>query len=320
MEVLITGGAGFIGSHIAEHHLKKGDKVIVVDNCCSKSYDNLKNFANNPNLVFIKSNFLNWDGLMQAAMRVSRIYNMAAIVGVQNVLEHPLSTLDGNVNILVRILKTVSKLDKKPVILVASTSEVYGAQEGMLNESMALHLETTMKIHASYVVSKIHNEAISKIYSSELSVPCVVTRIFNTVGPRQTGYYGMVVPRFVEQAVSNMPITVYGDGKQSRSFCNVVDTVKILDALLCEESATGDVFNVGNNEHISIMDLALLVKRVAASTSEIVHIPIDKAYHHDYMEIKHRQPNLEKTNSLINYRPQWTLEETIKDLIRYKKV
>lgn len=322
MKILVTGGAGFIGSHLVEYHLDLGDEVVAVDNCLTGTEENIKSFLPNPKFTFHKTSFLEWDEKKDVLPNVDMIYNMAAIVGIQNVLDHPIETLEVNSEICKQIFQTVSKLEKKPNIFVASTSEVYGGQSGSLSEKQPLKLESVNKGEMTYPVSKIQNELCAKSYSKSFAVPCVIARLFNTIGPRQSGFYGMVLPHFVEQAVHNKPITVFGSGEQVRSFCNVGDTVRILAQLMQCPKAQGRIVNVGDDRAISINKLAQLVKKLADATSEITHVPFEEAYHNsnEYVQIKYRKPALDRLKSFIDVKYNWTLEESIKDLINRKRI
>jgi UDP-glucose 4-epimerase len=317
MKILVTGGAGFIGSHLVEHHLGKGDEVIAVDNCWSGSEDNIKPFLSNPQFTFYKTSFLEWPEKEAVLASVDRIYNMAAFVGMQNVLDHPLETLQVNCQICEQIFEAAAKRSDKPGIFVASSSEAYGPQDCALGENQQLLLDSVDKGQLTYPVSKIHNELIAKSYFKKFDVPCVIVRIFNTIGQRQTGFYGMVVPRLVKQAVKNEPITVFDDGDQTRAFCNARDSVVMFDQLMGCPEAQGEVVNVGHETTISINDLAQLVKKLAGSTSEIIHVPFEKAYRNsnEYIQIKNRWPLLDKLKGLIDVKYQWTLEKSIEDLI-----
>lgn len=315
MQILVTGGAGFIGSHIVDYHMKKGDRVIAIDDLSSGSAENLQHWRHHPNLKFITADILQSGVIEENIHALDRIYNMGAIVGMQKVLHNPLLTLDVNIKILEKILIASKPLAKRPVIIVASSSEVYGCQNGMLGEKDPLILETTLKGHACYPVSKLCNEVMAEAYYKEAGVPIITVRIFNTIGPRQTGYYGMVVPRFVKQAVHNEPITLFGDGSQTRAFCDARDLVRILATLAETPKAYGQIINVGNEQSIHIRELANLVKSLAKSTSIISQTPISEAYNADYIEIPHRKPDLTYLNTLISFQYEWSLKQTIEDLI-----
>jgi UDP-glucose 4-epimerase len=315
MRVLVTGGAGFIGSHIVDYHLSRGDDVIAIDDLSSGQLENIITWINDVHFRFIQMDILQSKDLREIVANVDRIYNMGAIVGMQKVLENPLLTLNVNIGILEKILNAAAQLEKKPIIIVASSSEVYGRQLGALSESQPLSLETTLKGHANYPVSKMCNEVMALSYYKEYGVPVIAARIFNTIGPRQFGHYGMVVPRFVKAAVKNEPITVYGDGSHTRAFCDARDLVNILAKLAESPRALGQVINVGKDESTSMDGLAKLVKEIAKSESSIQYIPIKEAYNSNYIEIPHRKPDLSLLCSLIDVDYEWSLTQTIANLV-----
>lgn len=322
MHVLITGGCGFIGSHLVEYHLNKGNKVHVVDDLSTGSIHNVSAFQNNPNFQFDKADILTWSGLEKSAVWADQIYHMAAVVGVYRVLAEPINVLATNIPGCERVLRAVAATGWKPRVLIASSSEVYGqslTDNIGFKESDNLVIESAAKNRWNYAISKIADEAFGLSYARELNLPVTLIRFFNTIGPRQTGRYGMVVPRLVEQAVHNQPITVYGDGSQSRSFCDVRDTVVALDALANTPDSVGEIINVGNDREISINHLAELIRNRANSNSPIVHIPYEEAYGkafgETFIDILRRRPNLEKFYGLTHFKHQWTLEQTIDDLI-----
>ncbi len=319
MRILITGGAGFIGSNLATYHLKKKDEVIVIDNLSTGHMDNIKNLMKHPEFSFYKKNLLTWKGLSQALENVDRVYHLAAIVGMFHVLSHPLETLQVNINATMKLMETIHKLGVKPLVIVASSSEVYGNQHQDLHEGLPLILENTQTNHAAYAISKLCDESIAMAFWHKFQIPTITLRIFNTVGRNQLSRYGMVLPRLIKQAMSNENITVFGDGTQRRSFCNVIDTVNLIDLLANNPHAVGEVVNVGNNEEISINSLAIKIKELCASHSSITHIPFEEVYHHEYMHITERKPDLTKLLSLTPYTYQWNLEQTIIDMYSYYK-
>jgi len=318
--ILIIGGGGFIGSHVAEYYIKNNFNVTVIDNFLTGRQENLVNLINLDNFKLVAEDFLELDKAEKLLLiaNANYIYNFAAIVGIEHVLKNPLKTINVNTRILTEILEISAKLINKPTILTASTSEVYGSQEGALSEknSPAI-IENTLKYHSSYPISKLLNENLSSIYFQEKNVPIIILRLFNTIGPRQIGKYGMVVPRFIKSAINNTPIMVHGDGTQTRSFCDVRDIAKMLFDLSVQQDALGKIFNIGNEQTISIMDLAVLVKKLCGSSSSIVKISF-KEYYGDqlknYVNIKHRRPNLEKLKKIISIQYSWNLSDTIKDM------
>lgn len=339
MHVLITGGAGFIGSNLVEYHLAKGDKVHVVDDMSTGSEDNLREFAANRDLRFDKADVLTWPGLDKAAGWADRIYHLAAVVGVFKVLEEPIKTLATNVAGCERILRATEAGHWNPQVVIASTSEVYGTgmhcRRGFSADGSgrplcsgldasaipAFHEDMEPMVGSSaisrwnYSISKLVDEAFGLSYARAHGMNVVVVRFFNTIGPRQTGRYGMVVPRFVRQAVAGEPLTVYGDGTQTRCFCDVRDTVAALDVLASNPRSAGEIVNVGSDREISILGLAELVKQRAGSSSSIRFTPHKEAYAEDFQETVRRRPCLDKFARLTGFHHAWTLEKTLDDLI-----
>lgn len=320
MHVLVTGGAGFIGSQIVEFHLSRGDKVHVVDDLSTGSMDNLKPFLSNPNFHFDEADILAWPDLNISVAWADRIYHMAAIVGMFHVLENSAKLLEINIAATERLFKAARESNWQCTILLASTSEVYG--NGLPDRPDAEFAETDLAVVGenshlrwNYSISKLVDEAYALSYAKCFGVPIITVRLFNTIGPRQTGKYGMVVPRFIRQAVFGEPITVFGDGSQKRSFCDVRDTVAMLNRLAENEKSIGEIVNVGNNHEISILELARMVKRLANSNSEIKIIPYEEAYGTVFEDIMHRRPCIKKITALTGIQCQWTLENTILELI-----
>ena len=223
MNILITGGAGFIGSHLAEYHLSLNDSVIVVDDLSTGKADNINRFQQNDNFAFYHADLLSWPDLDYHLAKTDIVYHMAAVVGMFNVIEMPIKTLNVNIHGTERLMSSIATLDKKPLTLIASSSEVYGSKPDAMKESDVLLLEATNKSHASYPISKLCNEICAMAYYKEKNIPVIVTRLFNTTGPRQSSRYGMVLPRFIQQALRNEPLTIFDDGLQTRCFCDVRD-------------------------------------------------------------------------------------------------
>ncbi|MCG7201202.1 NAD-dependent epimerase/dehydratase family protein [Marinobacter pelagius] len=317
MHILVTGGAGFIGSNIAEYHLKRGDKVHVVDNLSTGSEANIAAFIENPDFRFDQADIVTWDGLDTAVAWADRIYHMAAVVGVYRVLSEPVGTMATNIAGTERLLRSVNRDSWAPQVILASSSEVYGPHtEPRLTEDDSLIIQSGAPLRWNYAISKLADEGFGLAYAREHNIRVIIARFFNTVGPRQTGRYGMVVPRFVRKAVANEPITVFGDGEQSRSFCDVRDTVVALDRLASmPDLPNGEIVNVGSDREISINELARLVIECAGSRSTIDHIPYREAYGAEFEDIRHRRPSLDKLRRLTGFEHAWTLEETLKDLI-----
>lgn len=317
MHILVTGGAGFIGSNIAEYHLERGDKVHVVDNLSTGSEANVAAFRDKPNFRFDRADIVTWSGLDTAVAWADRIYHMAAVVGVYRVLSEPVGTMATNIAGTERLLRSVNRDSWSPQVILASSSEVYGPHnEAQLSEDDSLIIQSGAPLRWNYAISKLADEGFGLAYAREHNLPVIIARFFNTVGPRQTGRYGMVVPRFVQKAVANEPITVFGDGEQSRSFCDVRDTVVALDRLASmPDLPTGEIVNVGSDREISINELARLVIECAGSSSTIEHIPYREAYGAEFEDIRHRRPSLAKLRRLTGFEHAWTLEKTLHDLI-----
>lgn len=320
MHVLVTGGAGFIGSHLVEYHLAKGDQVHAVDDLSTGSIDNLQPFLDNPDLHFDRADILIWDGLSRAAAWADRIYHMAAVVGMYRVLEEPIEVLATNVAGTERLLRAIRAGGWKPQVLIASSSEVYGPRNGgELREDDDLILRSGAVTRWNYAISKLTDEALAVSYVRRYDIDITIVRLFNTVGPRQTGRYGMVVPRFVEQATRERPITVYGEGAQSRCFCDVRDTVVAFDRLCATPASKGEIVNVGFDREISILELAELVRQRAGSDSAIEKIPYLEAYGEGFEDILHRRPALDKLYRLTGFRHRFTLEDTLDELIAQER-
>jgi len=316
MHVLITGGAGFIGSHLAQWHAERGDRVHVIDDLSTGRHENLAWGANNPNLHFDGADIRHWPGLEAACQWADRIYHMAAIVGVKRVLKDPVRVVDVNIHTTDYLLKCVQKANWYPEIVIASSSEVYAHNPGEeFSEDENIVIKAGGEIRWAYAVSKFTDEFLAKIYCRRYNQKIAVARLFNTIGPRQVGTYGMVVPSFVGQAVVGDDITIYGDGTQRRSFCDVRDTVEILTRLAASPAAHGQVVNVGNAQEISIGELAELVRQRAKSNSKITFTPYLEAYGDGFEDVFRRRPNLTLQTRLTGYHPRWTLIETIDDLI-----
>jgi len=316
MNIFITGGAGFIGSNLAMYHLAKGDSVHVVDDLSTGSLENLQLCRKHQNFSFTRADLLVWSELKAAVKAANRIYHLAAIVGVKKVLEDPRRVMSINIASTERVLRAVDEVNPNSKVLVASSSEVYGFNEKSgFSETDDVVLKSGGRLRWCYAVTKLADEyhAYSFVKSSNLNISIV--RLFNTIGPHQTGKYGMVVPSFVKQAVQNLPVTVYGDGTQTRSFCDVRDTIRALDLLMSCEQANGEIVNVGNDREISILSLAQLVIERAHSQSEVHFETYEQAYGESFEDITHRRPILQKLENLTGFKPQWTLEQTLDDLI-----
>ena len=316
MHVLITGGAGFIGSHLAERHLALGDQVYVVDNLSTGSLSNIESFRGHPGFRFTEANILHWNGLGEAVAWADRVYHMAAVVGVQKVLEDPVAVMATNMTGTERILHVIHKGGWNPQVIIASTSEVYGFNtKESFAETDNIVLPSAGRLRWAYAVTKLADEFLAFSYARKYGLNIVVVRLFNTIGPNQVGHYGMVVPRFVQHAVRNQPLTIYGEGTQTRSFCDVRDTVVALDLLAGCPEAWGEVVNVGNDQEISIRDLAAMIVKRSHSPSPLHFMSYQDAYGLEFEDVKHRRPELNKLRTLTAFEPEWTLSDTLDDLI-----
>jgi UDP-glucose 4-epimerase len=316
MHVLITGGAGFIGSYLTEYHLARGDKVYVVDNLSTGSLTNMKPFRGHPAFRFAEADILHWNGLGEAVAWADRIYHLAAVVGVKKVLEDPVAVMAANMTGTERVLRAIHHGGWNPQVIIASTSEVYGFNtESSFAETDNIVLPSAGRLRWTYAVTKLADEFLAFSYARKYGLNIVVVRLFNTIGPNQVGHYGMVVPSFVRQAVRGEPITIYGDGEQTRSFCDVRDTVVALDRLAGCPEAWGEVVNVGNDQEISIRGLAELIVQRAHSASPLRFISYKDAYGEEFEDVTHRRPVLNKLRALTGFEPVWTLSNTLDDLI-----
>ena len=316
MRVLITGGAGFIGSHLSEAFLGRGDEVSVLDNLSTGSIDNIAHLKGHKRFSYTIDTVENEHLLAELIDRADVVVHLAAAVGVKLIVEQPVHTIETNVHGTEIVLKHANK--KKKLVLIASTSEVYGKSASVpFTEDADVVLGPSSKHRWAYACSKLIDEFLALAYWKERKLPVIIVRLFNTVGPRQTGQYGMVIPNFVRQALAGQPITVFGDGTQSRSFTYVGDVVRALVALIDEPRAVGQVFNIGNGEEISIGALAERVKAVAGSTSEIVRIPYDQAYESGFEDMPRRLPDITKVRQLVGYDPTVGLDEILERVVEY---
>jgi len=318
MKILITGGAGFIGSHLSDVLIENGESVTIIDDLSSGSIENIKHLKTNPKFSYVLDTIMNKSVLIELVDEADFIFHLAAAVGVKMIVENPTKTIETNIHGTELVLQCASK-KKKPVI-VASSSEVYGKNSKVpFKENDDLVFGSTTKSRWSYGCSKAIDEYLALAYWKEKKVPITIARFFNTVGPRQTGRYGMVIPRFINQALKNEPITVYGDGTQTRCFAHVKDIVKALIDLSNTSKAVGEIFNIGTDEEISIEDLAKKIKSMTDSSSEIKFIGYDDAYETGFEDMTRRVPCLDKIRKYINYQPICSLEDILADTIGYIK-
>jgi UDP-glucose 4-epimerase len=317
VKALITGGAGFLGSHLAEALLARGDTVYILDNLSTGSIDNIEHLKGAPRFNYAVDSVMNEPVVAEMIDRVDVVFHLAAAVGVRLIVESPVNTIETNVHGTEMVLKLANKKKKK--VLIASTSEVYGKSEDVpFHEDADLVMGATTKGRWSYACSKAIDEFLALAYWKEKKLPVVVFRLFNTVGPRQTGRYGMVIPNFVKQALLGHPITVFGDGTQSRCFTYVSDVVGVLVRLAEEPRAVGQVFNIGNDrEEVTILDLAQRVKARTASKSEIVRVAYDQAYEEGFEDMPRRVPDLSRLRGLTGYEPKVHLDEILDKVIEY---
>jgi len=316
VRALITGGAGFIGSHLAEALLNAGHDVDVIDNLSTGSIRNIGHLKSNPRFKYVIDTLTNEPLLAELVDRNDVIFHFAAAVGVKLIVEEPVHTIETNVHGTEVVLKHANKKKKK--VVIASTSEVYGKSTDVpFREDADLVMGPTVKHRWAYACSKAIDEFLALAYYKERDLPVIIVRFFNTVGPRQTGQYGMVLPSFVRQAMSGEPITVFGDGTQSRSFTYVGDVVDCLLKLIQEPKAVGQVFNIGNKEEVSILKLAEIVKALTGSSSKIEFIPYDKAYEAGFEDMPRRVPDLTKVRALVGYEPKVQLNEIITRVVEY---
>ena len=316
MRVLITGGAGFIGSHLSDAYLQRGDEVYIIDDLSTGSIENIRHLKDHPRFHYTIESVNNQPVTAELVDQCDVIFHLAAAVGVKLIVESPVRTIETNVHGTEVVLSLANK--KKKRVLIASTSEVYGlSTEVPFREDGNLVMGATTKGRWSYACSKAIDEFLALAYWREKKLPTIVVRLFNTVGPRQTGQYGMVIPTFVKQALSGRPITVFGDGKQSRCFGYVGDVVGALMKLMDDEKAVGEVFNIGSNQEISIMDLARKVKELANSESEIVLVPYDEAYEEGFEDMPRRIPDISKVNAQVGFKPEMSLEGILKSVIDF---
>jgi UDP-glucose 4-epimerase len=318
MRYLITGGAGFIGSHLAEELLERGHAVHVLDDLSTGAIDNIRHLKPHPAFSYTIETASNVPAVAELVDEADAVYHLAAAVGVDLIIESPVRTIETNVHCTEIVLAQANK--KKKPVFIASTSEVYGKTRQLpFHEDADLLLGPTHKGRWAYACSKALDEYLALAYWKERRLPVVIGRLFNTVGPRQTGRYGMVVPSFVRQALAERPITVFGDGEQRRCFCHVRDVVRALADLMQREEAYGEVFNIGSTEEVSILELAQRVRELVGSRSEITLVPYDEAYERGFEDMNRRVPNTQKIQQLLDWGPTRALTEILADVAEYQR-
>jgi len=317
LRVLITGGAGFIGSHLADAYIQRGDEVFVIDDLSTGKIENIQHLKGNSRFHYVIDTVHNQPLTAELVDECDVVFHLAAAVGVKLIVESPVRTIETNVRGTEVLLSIANKKKKK--VLIASTSEVYGLSGDVpFREDGNLVMGATTKGRWSYACSKAIDEFLALAYWREKKLPTIVVRLFNTVGPRQTGQYGMVIPTFVKQALAGRPITVFGDGHQSRCFGYVGDIVGALVKLMDHHDAVGQVFNIGSNQEISILELAKRVKELTQSSSEIVLVPYDEAYEEGFEDMPRRVPDISKISELVGFRPQMNLDGILESVIDYQ--
>jgi len=318
VQILVTGAAGFIGSHLGEAMLNAGHNVVAVDDLSTGSADNIKASMENDRYEFVRDSVQNVQTMNSLVGKCDVIFHLAAAVGVQLIVDQPVHTIETNIHGSEVVLELANKFRRK--ILIASTSEVYGKNtKTPFNEDDDVTLGSTKFTRWSYACSKMIDEFLALAYHSKDNLDTIVCRFFNTIGPRQTGSYGMVVPRFICKALRGEPIEIYGSGEQSRCFCNVSDVVVALQKLIECDNAVGEVINIGNQESISINDLAKRILQITGSDSIIRHLSYEEAYGRPFDDLMVRIPDLSKAARLIGYAPKRTLDETLREIIEFER-
>ena len=319
MKILVTGGAGFIGSHLVEHLLIDGHEVTIVDDLSTGRMENILHLKDKPGFSYVLESIFSRQLMSELVDLADVVFHLAAAVGVKLIVEDPVSTLETNVKGTEVILEMAAK--KKKRVILASTSEVYGKSEKeSFSEGDGLILGPTIKRRWSYAASKILDECLGLAYYRQKGVPVVILRLFNTVGPRQTGQYGMVVPRFVAWALRGEPLRVYGDGAQTRTLTHVKDAVHAMIRIATHPVSPGEIFNIGGKEEISILDLAQRTKTLLKSSSPITFVPYEEAYEAGFEDMKRRVPDISKIQTWVNYIPRFTIDNMILDVAEYERI
>lgn len=318
MNILITGGAGFIGSHLADALLSQGHRVLALDNLSTGSHENIQHLLGRKDFEFVLGSILNSDLVDDLVARADEVFHLAAAVGVNLIVEKPLESLATNIRGSEIVFEKAHKYDSK--VLVTSTSEIYGKNTSdRLGEEDDRILGSPLKSRWSYSEAKAIDEILAFTYWKEKGLPTVIVRLFNTVGPRQTGHYGMVIPRFVSQAVRGEPLTVYGDGTQTRCFCYVGDVVEGMIRLMSNPEAYGKVFNLGGTQEISIADLAHRVNQIAGSSSKIRYVSYEEAYEEGFEDMQRRVPDIRRAKNLVGFEPSVDLDRIIELVVEQQR-
>ena len=316
MKYLITGGAGFIGSHLSDALIARGDQVVALDNLTTGNKSNIDQLLGHPNFTLIEGSILDSQLVDEVVQSVDHVLHFAAAVGVFNIIDKPLASLTTNLRGTENILEAASKYNKE--VLIASSSEIYGKNSNVpLHEESDRVVGSPLKSRWSYSEAKAIDESMAIFYHLEKRLPVRIVRLFNTVGPRQVGHYGMVIPRFVAAALKNEPLQVYGSGSQSRCFCHVYDAVKGILAIIDSQETIGDAFNVGNNHEVSIEDLARKVIELTGSNSAIIKLPYETAYNGGFEDMQRRVPDIGKAKKIVNWEPTLSLDAIITDVAHH---
>lgn len=316
MKFLVTGGCGFIGSYLVEKLIEEGNYVEVIDDLSTGSLDNVSSFLNNSNFSLVIDTILNYPILEELVKKADFVFHLAAVVGVKRVLENPIDSIVINVEGTHNILKACAKFNKR--VLLTSTSEIYGKNKNVpFSEDADIVIGTTTKKRWGYACAKALDEFLALGYFEKKGLPVIIVRLFNTVGPRQSDRYGMVLPRFVKQALTNSPITVFGSGNQTRCFVHVKDVVDALIKLIKKEEAYGEVLNLGSDKEITIRELAEMVKKISGSNSQIIYVNPKDLYNEGFEDMERRAPDISKVKKLIGFTPKYTLEDIIREVIEY---
>jgi UDP-glucose 4-epimerase len=316
MSYLVTGSAGFIGSHLCEKLLSMKKRVYAIDNLSTGSYQNISSLRSHQNFSFFVGDISDIELMEDLVKKSKTIYHLAAAVGVRHIIDNPVETLESNVFGSQVVFSLAAKYNRKTIL--TSTSEVYGKSEKKIfSEDIDLVMGASTKKRWGYACSKLLDEFLALAYHEKKGLPVIIVRLFNTVGPRQTGRYGMVVPTFVKQALAGEPITVFGSGMQSRCFCHVDEIVNALISLVNEDKAIGEIINLGNTYPISIFELAQKIKEITGSTSEIVTVPYNYAYSRGFEDMEHRIPDISKARKLVGFNPQKSISDIIHDVVGY---